>query len=57
MSDPYHGLTRTEYLCQLAEEYEVSKSLVFTLAHMLGPDEDFDGLITELEDNSDMMED
>ena len=57
MDDPYHGLTRAEYLCQLAEEYEVSKSLVFTLAHMLGPDEDFDGLITELEDNSDMMED
>lgn len=50
MSDPYHGLTRTEYLCELAEEYEISKSLVFTLAHMLGPDEDFDGLITELED-------
>lgn len=57
MSDPYHGLTRLQYLSQLAKEYGVSYSLVFDLAYMLGPEEDFDGLIIELEDNSDMMED
>ena len=57
MNDPYNGLTRTEYLCQLAEEYEVSKSMVFTLAHMLGPTEDIDGLITELDDYVDQIND
>ncbi len=57
MFDPYHGLTRFEYLRQLAEEYDVSRSSVFTLAHMLGPEEDFDGLVTELEDYADQLED
>lgn len=57
MFDPYHGLTRTEYLDQLAEEFGLSKSLVFDLAHMLGPEEDFDGLVTGLEDYIDQLGD
>jgi hypothetical protein len=42
--------SRDAYLKNLAEEYEVSLSTVYTLAYMLGPNEDFDGLLTELED-------
>jgi hypothetical protein len=42
--------SRDAYLKNLAEEYEVSLSTVYTLASMLGPNEDFDGLLTELED-------
>ena len=42
--------TRDEYLRMVAEEYNVPISTVYALADMLGPNEDFDGLITELED-------
>jgi len=41
---------RKVYLKSLAEKYDVSYSTVFALADMLGPNEDFDGLIAELED-------
>ena len=41
---------RNEYLDSLAEEYTVSKMIVYSLADMLGPSEDFDGLINALED-------
>lgn len=41
---------RRDYLESLAEEYDREK--VFTLAGMLGPSEDFDGLVTALEDDS-----
>lgn len=40
---------RRAYLESLADEYG---PIVFTFAEMLGPSEDFDGLITELEDNA-----
>ena len=36
------------YLLSLCEEYP--RSAVMTLASMLGPNEDFDGLVTSLED-------
>ena len=39
---------RKEYLLSLCEEYD--RTIVFTLADMLGASEDFDGLITALED-------
>jgi hypothetical protein len=42
---------RRDYLESLAEEYDRDK--VFMLAAMLGPSEDFDGLVTALEDDSD----
>lgn len=38
---------RQEYLKDLAEEYGCH---VYVLADLLGPEEDFDGLITSLED-------
>lgn len=38
---------RADYLNCLAEEYG---DFVYTLANLLGPTEDFDGLITSLED-------
>ena len=41
---------RKEYLLDLAANYDVPREVVFTLASMLGPNEDFDGLIVELED-------
>lgn len=43
---------RKEYLESLAEEYGISIENVLMAADMLGPDEDFDGLITTLEDMS-----
>ena len=42
---------RADYLKSLCEEY--SSDHVYALANMLGPSEDFDGLVTALEDASD----
>lgn len=42
--------SRTEYLKALAEEHDVPVGLVFDAAFLLGPDEDFDGLVTLLEE-------
>ena len=39
---------RKAYLESLCEEYD--RTIVFALAGVLGPSEDFDGLITTLED-------
>lgn len=44
-----HG-SRRAYLRGLAEEYGLPRSVVFALADVLGPGEDFDGLITAIED-------
>lgn len=41
---------RKEYLIAMAEEYGVDEETVFLMADMLGKDEDFDGLISMLED-------
>lgn len=43
---------RREYLTSLAEEYDVNVANVIALADLLGPEEDFDGLICSLEDQS-----
>lgn len=42
--------SRADYLRCLAEEHGVPIETVLALADLLGPDEDFDGLVTELED-------
>jgi hypothetical protein len=42
--------SRKEYLLSLAEDFGIDKSAVFTIASMLGETEDFDGLISSLED-------
>ena len=41
---------RAEYLDSLAEEYGMD--IVLNLAEILGPNEDFDGLVTTLQDYS-----
>ena len=41
---------RREYLDSLSEDMGIDRETVFALAGMLGPSEDFDGLITTLED-------
>ena len=41
---------RDDYLNCLAEDYEVDVNTVYMLADMLGENEDFDGLVTSLED-------
>ena len=46
-----HGVeTRAEYLAMLSEDYDVDLDTVHALADVLGPMEDFDGLVTSLED-------
>jgi hypothetical protein len=46
----YGAESRAEYLSMLADEYDVPLSTVRALAGILGPEEDFDGLVTSLED-------
>jgi hypothetical protein len=41
---------RKEYLKDLADNAGVDLDTVYTLADLLGEDEDFDGLVTSLED-------
>ena len=42
--------SRKDYLQCLADDFGVSFSTVCAMAAMLGPNEDFDGLVTALED-------
>lgn len=41
---------RADYLRCMSEEYGVPINIVLMLADMLGPNEDFDGLVTALAD-------
>jgi len=41
---------RKEYLEDLADNFGIDVQTVFTLASILGSNEDFDGLVTALED-------
>lgn len=45
--------SRKDYLASLADDFGVSLEIVFTLASLLGPSEDFDALVTQLEDMTD----
>jgi len=46
-----NGFTnRREYLDSLAAELGLDRDTVYLMATMLGPSEDFDGLVTSLED-------
>lgn len=46
-----HGYKdREDYLRQLAADNGADVEAVFALADMLGPDEDFDGLVAGVED-------
>lgn len=44
---------RREYLACIAEEYGAPWETVLAVAQILGPEEDFDGLIVALEDWAD----
>ena len=50
-------MTRKEYLIGLAEDYGVSRSDVFMMADLLGENEDYDGLISMLQDHADGLGD
>jgi len=41
---------RLDYLMNLSEEYGVPYDAVYTAAYLLGPSEDFDGLVTVLKE-------
>lgn len=45
---------RDDYLRSLADDYGVPEEAVQALADILGPDEDFDGLVSSLEDAADV---
>jgi hypothetical protein len=46
----YGAENRAEYLQMLSEDYDVDIDIVHAMADVLGPMEDFDGLVTSLED-------
>lgn len=49
-----HGYAnRKEYLKSLSEDYGIPLEVVYAIADVYGPNEDFDGLVTELEDLAD----
>jgi len=41
---------RIDYLKNLARDYGIDENVVLVTADLLGPSEDFDGLVTTLED-------
>lgn len=41
---------RKDYLKCLAEDFDIKLSIIISLAKLLGEDEDFDGLVSALED-------
>ena len=43
-------INRIDYLAKISEEYSVPLEVVLDVADLLGPEEDFDGLISSLED-------
>ena len=42
--------SRRDYLDSLAEDFGIDKQTVYALASIFGSNEDFDGLVTALED-------
>lgn len=46
---------RTAYLKSVAEDYGVELDVVKVLAELLGPEEDFDGLISMVNDESERL--
>lgn len=46
----YGAETRAEYLEMLSEDFGIDLDIVHAMADVLGPMEDFDGLVTSLED-------
>lgn len=46
---------RKDYLNSMAEEFDVPITVVLSIANMLGPNEDFDGLVSALEEAENML--
>lgn len=46
---------RDAHLKELSEDYGVPMYVVRSLSDVLGPDEDYDGLVSALEDYNDMF--
>ena len=46
---------RKDYLNSMAEEFDVPITVVLSIANMLGPNEDFDGLVSALEDAENIL--
>lgn len=46
--------SRKDYLKFLSEEFAIPMHLVIAFAQLLGPSEDFDGLVTTLKDYAEM---
>ena len=53
----YGYQNRQDYLKCLADDYGLPLSVVKVIADTLGPNEDFDGLVTELDDAVEMFSD
>ena len=49
---PHSPVSRKAYFRELADQYDIEYETVALLADMLGPSEDYDGLITALDDIS-----
>lgn len=47
---------RDDYLRGLSEDMGIPFDMVWVAADMLGPNEDFDGLVTTLEDEADKLD-
>ena len=47
--------SRRDYLDSLADDLGIDRATVYALAGMLGPSEDFDGLVTALEDHAENL--
>ena len=47
---------RNDYLKCLADDFDVPLATVRMLADVLGPNEDFDGLVTSLEDYAETLD-
>ena len=47
--------SRRDYLDTLADDLGIDRATVYTMAQLLGPSEDFDGLVTMLEDHADQL--
>ena len=45
---------RDDYLLCLADDYDLCTGTVYALAEMLGPNEDFDGLVTACQDQAEL---
>lgn len=51
--NPYRAAgyeNRADYLASIADDFEMGLDTVLMVADLLGPNEDFDGLVTMLED-------